>query len=233
MCAEECSTGTGTGRDELWEGGFGTADVGFEGTMGAAVAAGGSPIPGVRRAGRVGVIASFWGMGRGRLGTVGPSDETDCRASNGIGGGVLEDPAAAPEVACGAEPILPRRAGAGVAVLASEPTGVAGVAGPRARSASSTTWKNDASSSMSPSASQGPPARDSRSERVALRSTIHFCSVLRSRNRWTFPSSVLSVHSGTSGSAGLGLSPGGAKVACCSGEVERRVTTNRWPQVVH
>src|SRR5437763_1622730 len=47
----------------------------------------------------------------------------------------------------------------------------------RGPSAWSTMVKNGVSSSISPSASQGPPARDNRSTRLAFRSTIHFCSV--------------------------------------------------------
>jgi hypothetical protein len=44
----------------------------------------------------------------------------------------------------------------------------------RARSASSTTLKNGVNSTTSSSASHGPPAREMRSVRLTLRSTIHF-----------------------------------------------------------
>ena len=103
----------------------------------------------------------------------------------------------------------------------------------RARSASSTTLKNGASSTTSPNASHGPPDREMRSERVTLRSTIHFCSVFRSRNRWTLPSSVLSVHSGTLGPTGSVIPAGGVIPPTGKGTDAGRVTMNVCPHVVH
>ncbi len=79
---------------------------------------------------------------------------------------------------------------------------------------------------MSPSR-RGPPAGGvTRSSRPTRRSTIHFCSVVGSRKRWVFPSSVVSSHDGPDASA---ASPGvGVGVA-----LALRDTMNVWPHVVH
>ena len=64
-----------------------------------------------------------------------------------------------------------------------------------------------------------------RSFRPTRRSTIHFCSVVGSRNRCVLPSSVVSTH------AGAAISVVGPGVGVRSGLP--RDTTNVCPQVVH
>ncbi len=77
---------------------------------------------------------------------------------------------------------------------------------------------------------QAPPRGHTLSARVTRRSTTHFCSVCESRNRWVFPSSVVSIQSG------VGVPDRTSRLALGN---RRRVppsprpTTNVWPHVVH
>src|SRR4051794_24218376 len=126
------------------------------------------PSPGVRVGGRFAageVGSAAFASGSRRFGTVGPSGDTVLRASNGTGGGGVAFAARGTwgddDVGDGGagDPVAAGRAGGGVGVRTDA----------RGRSAWSTMLKNGVSSSMSPSASHGPPARDRRSTRLALR----------------------------------------------------------------
>ena len=198
-----------------------TPGSGMRGTSGAPTGCGGARGKGRGRASDPGSM---------RLGTVGPSSEIGRRASAGTGGGLP------PRNRTGPEGVR----GAGTEAQPAAEGNVGGVGIPPeipalalARSASSTTLKNGVSSATSPNESHGPPDREIRSVRPTFRSTIHFCKVVRSRNRCTLPSSVLKVHSGTAGSPRSLVPEGGVRPIWCKGDDGRRVTMNVWPHVVH
>ena len=65
----------------------------------------------------------------------------------------------------------------------------------------------------------GAAGGQTRSARVTRRSTTHFCSVCESRNRWVFPSSVVSIHDGVGVTGRSGCGTGGGVPADRPGDL--------------